>query len=147
MVMECQGFPKSKKDPCLLSTSASVPECGPVLCFGSGSSLSALLHCSLASGHFDSLLVPRMCEAASCMRPMMGVFFSSAVSTWLTLTSQLEFPCNKRILSTYSVPYALLGAWGYISEENKGLISVDQLSISSLNSHLTPHPSRLDQVL
>ena len=81
------------------------------------------------------------------MRPMMGVFFSSAVSTWLTLTSQLEFPCNKRVLSTYSAPYALLGAWGYISEENKGLISVDQLSISSLNSHLTPHPSRLDQVL
>lgn len=49
----------------------------------------------------------------------VGVLLFPTLSPWLTLTSQLKFPFNKHILSVYNAPYALLGAWGYISEENR----------------------------
>ena len=123
MVMECQGFPKNKKDPCLLSVSAAAPECGPVLCF-SLCPLSLLF--SIASWPLAILTLFWIPECArlrpawrlSAFRsPVIGVFFSAPSRCLAHSYISAQISLQQTFLSMYNAPYALLDAWGYISEE------------------------------
>ena len=123
MVMECQGFPKNKKDPCLLSVSAAAPECGPVLCFSLGP-LSLLF--SIASWPLAILTLFWIPECArlrpawrlSAFRsPVIGVFFSAPSRCLAHSYISAQISLQQTFLSMYNAPYALLDAWGYISEE------------------------------
>lgn len=73
-----------------------------------------------------ALLVLRICWAASCMKafqpevPCDGDVLFPTLGAQLTLTSQLKFPFSQQTFSsTYHAPHALLGAWSYISEQNR----------------------------
>lgn len=49
--------------------------------------------------------------------PVIGVFFSSPSRCLAHSYVSAQISLQQTFLSTYNAPYALLGAWGYISEE------------------------------
>ena len=118
--------------------------------------ISIALLCPLAPSHLDFLLVPNVVH---CILPgsfqALGFLrqersFLPTLDSQQTRKSRLKFPfCKQMFLSTYyDVSHAILGVWGYISEQNreKALSLWTHLLSSLRNSHLIPSP-RLDQVL